>query len=124
MRRLLGSLESSVMEYLWRQTDAKSVRDVVDGLTERTHAYTTIATVLENLRRKDWLDRERVGRIWFYKPKISASENAAILMTDAFSASDSPRTTLLKFVDEISERETELLRELLDRQHEPEIEES
>ena len=113
MRRPLGSLESAVMEFLWHEPKARSIRDVVDGLSDRKHAYTTIATVLENLRRKQWVRRELVGRIWFYEPEISASENAAMLMTDAFSTSDSPRATLLKFVDEIGEHEAQLLRELL-----------
>lgn len=112
MRRL-GPLESAVMDLLWSTDGARSVRYVVDELRDRDLAYTTVATVLENLYRKEWVDRERLGRVWFYRPRVQASEHAALLMREALVASNSPRATFLKFVDEISDDEAALLRELL-----------
>lgn len=112
MRRL-GPLESAVMDLLWQADVPLSVRQVVDELADRRPAYTTVATVLDNLHRKDCVTRERVGRAWFYRPQVQASELAARQMRDALVSSSSPRATFLKFVDEISEAETALLRELL-----------
>jgi predicted transcriptional regulator len=111
--RNLGPLESAVMSLLWDADGPLSVRQVLDSLRDRHLAYTTVATVLENLHRKEWLERERLGRVWFYRPRVQSSEHAASLMREALSASNSPRTTFLKFVDEISEEEAALLRELL-----------
>ena len=44
----LGSLEQQVMDALW-DDGALTIRDVITGLGAN-HAYTTIATVLANLR--------------------------------------------------------------------------
>ncbi|MER7014286.1 BlaI/MecI/CopY family transcriptional regulator [Saccharopolyspora sp. NPDC000359] len=111
--RSLGPLESAVMDHLWEAAKPLSVREVLDGLHDRGLAYTTVATVLENLHRKQWVDRDRVGRVWFYRPCLQASEHAALLMREALAASGSPRATFLKFVDEISDEEAAMLRELL-----------
>lgn len=111
--RDLGPLESAVMELLWASSEAMSVRQAVDALRERGLAYTTVATVLDNLHRKEWVRRERVGRVWFYRPRVHADEHAASLMHEALAAAASPRATFLKFVDEISDRDAALLRELL-----------
>ena len=111
--RSLGPLESAVMDLLWRAESPLSVRQVVDELADRRPAYTTVATVLDNLRRKDCVTRERVGRLWFYRPRVQASELAALQMRDALVSSSSPRATFLRFVDEISGEEAALLRQLL-----------
>lgn len=118
--RSLGPLESAVMELLWNADGALSVRQVVDALHERALAYTTVATVLENLHRKEWVGREQLGRVWFYRPRIEASDHAASVMREALAASNSPRATFLKFVDEISEEEAAVLRELLNDLQPPE----
>lgn len=118
--RNLGPLESAVMSLLWNADEALSVRQVHEELRDRDLAYTTVATVLEKLHRKEWLDRERIGRVWFYRPRVQSSEHAASLMREALAASTSPRATFLKFVDEISEEEAALLRELLDDTTPPE----
>lgn len=112
-RRELGPLESAVMGVLWSGEEAMSVRDVLDALADRELAYTTLATVLDNLHRKDWLERERLGRVWYYRPRLNASEHAAAVMRDALHRSASPRATFLRFVDEIDEDEAAMLRELL-----------
>lgn len=118
--RSLGPLESAVMDLLWQADAPLSVRQVVDELADRRPAYTTVATVLDNLHRKDCVARERVGRAWFYRPRVRASELAALQMRDALVSSTSPRATFLKFVDEISDDEAALLRELLADPESPE----
>jgi len=111
--RSLGPLETAVMEVLWKSAEPMSVRQVADALRDRGLAYTTLATVLDNLHRKEWVDRDRVGRAWFYRPRMRSSEYAARVMREALAASDSPRATFLKFVEEITDDEAAMLRELL-----------
>ena len=49
-----------------------SVRDVLDELRgERTLAYTTVMTVIDNLHRKGWLTRHQEGRAYLYRPAAS-----------------------------------------------------
>lgn len=111
--RPLGPLESAVVDALWQAGEPMSVRQVADRLRDRDLAYTTLAAVLQNLHRKEWVERERIGRVWFYRPRVGADEHAAVVMQEALAGSASPRATILKFVDEISDEESALLRELL-----------
>lgn len=111
--RTLGPLEAAVMESLWDAGAALSVRQVAERLADRDLAYTTVATVLQNLHRKAWVSRERIGRVWFYRALVGPDEHAALVMRDALATGSSPRATFLRFVDEISDEEAALLRELL-----------
>ena len=109
----LGSLESKVMEALWASPAALSVRQVLDSLSREDVAYTTISTVLENLRRKGWVERERLGRLWFYQPLHDRSTHAAERMRDALEDGRDAGATLLRFVDGMSPEEVRTLRALL-----------
>lgn len=109
----LGSLESEVMGVLWSAGKPLSVREVVEALADREPAYTTISTVLENLRRKDWVDRERIGRLWFYRALRDRAAHAADRMLGALDDSGDPRAALLHFVDGMDPQDLDLLRGLL-----------
>ncbi len=66
--RLLGELESDVMEAVWAQGRA-SVRRVLDLLnaSRPAHiAYTTVLTVMQRLAEKGLLERQRVGNTDHY----------------------------------------------------------
>lgn len=112
----LGPLESTVLDALWASDDPMSVRDVIGSLEdslERKPAYTTIATVLENLRRKGWVDREQIGRLWFYRPLHDRAAYAAQRMHGALTDSGNPHAALLRFVDDMSPADIDVLRGLL-----------
>lgn len=109
----LGPLESAVLDALWKTGGRMSVRQVVEALEDRDPAYTTISTVLENLRRKGWVDRERIGRLWFYHPLRDRASHAARIMHGALTGSGSPRATLLRFVGDMAPEDIDVLRALL-----------
>jgi predicted transcriptional regulator len=52
----LGPLERDIMDILWKRGTA-TVRDVVDALSSRGSAYTTIMTVMNRLAAAGWLRR-------------------------------------------------------------------
>ncbi len=113
----LGDLEAQVMNHLWSLSEAQSVRQVLDGLpTDRSRAYTTVMTVLDNLHRKGFVRRERVGRAWHYRPSGSRESHVAALMEDALSAGGDRAAALLHFVEQLPADEAAQLREMLDRQ--------
>jgi predicted transcriptional regulator len=64
----LGELEALVMRKVWDRGQPVTVREIVGDLQpERPVAYTTVMTVMDNLRRKGWLrrpswSRRRCGR--------------------------------------------------------------
>lgn len=102
-----------MLEALWETEGAKSVREVITALPDRDPAYTTISTVLENLRRKGWVDREQVGRLWFYHALHERTDYAARLMHGALTDSGDAHATLLRFVDDMAEQDADTLRALL-----------
>jgi predicted transcriptional regulator len=112
--RPFGDLEASVMDVLWDAGRPLLVRDVVDRLRpDRPLAYTTVMTVLDNLYRKDWLDRARDGRAWRYEPRLGREAYTAMLMREALSVSGNRTGVLARFVDEIDPEDAAALAELL-----------
>lgn len=79
----LGSLESEVMETLWKLQTA-AVRDIVNLLQKKREiAYTTVMTIMTRLHAKDLLERRQ-------------NQSGAYLY--------SPRQTKAKFLENISEK--------------------
>ncbi|WP_433491849.1 BlaI/MecI/CopY family transcriptional regulator [Nocardia grenadensis] len=109
----LGALEQQVMDVLWDH-GASTIRQVITRLGGDL-AYTTIATVLTNLERKELVAPERNGRSVRYAPRHTREKHAAQLMKQALSTSNDPMASILHFIDEINQRDLQLLRDYLDR---------
>ncbi|ASU82645.1 CopY family transcriptional regulator [Nocardiopsis gilva YIM 90087] len=108
-----GPLERAVMDVVWDAAEPVTVRTVTEALEHRGLAYTTISTVLQKLYDKGWLRRERIGRVWFYRAAVGRTDYAARVMHEALHESGGTRTTLLRFVDAMSDEEARMLRDLL-----------
>lgn len=66
LRKLLGSLETQVMEFMW-QTGEATVQEVTDALNrKRRIAYTTVMTVMVHLVDKGLLARTKEGKRYRY----------------------------------------------------------
>lgn len=66
LRKLLGSLETQVMEFMW-QTGEATVQEVTDALNrKRRTAYTTVMTVMVHLVDKGLLARTKEGKRYRY----------------------------------------------------------
>jgi predicted transcriptional regulator len=118
--RQFGELENVIMDRLWEWGRPALVRDVVDDLgKDRSIAYTTVMTVMENLHRKGWLRRQRDGRAWRYEPTGSRSGYTAALMSEALATNPDRRTALAHFVLQMSPHDAALLREALEATQPP-----
>lgn len=106
----LGELESAVMDILWRTGEPVRVRDVLNGLTGRRLAYTTVMTVLDNLFRKGWVRRELDGKAYLYQPALGREEAAARALREVLRSSGDPEAALLHFASTASDQETDALR--------------
>ncbi len=104
----LGALEQQVMDALW-DGGSSTVREVITRLGGR-HAYTTIATVLTNLERKDLVRHERHDRTARYVPLQTREMHAAQLMQQALATSRDRMASILHFIDGMDERDAALLR--------------
>jgi predicted transcriptional regulator len=112
--RGFGHLESVIMDTVWRRDGSSTVRDVFDHLREqRQIAYTTVMTVMENLHRKGWLDRERDGRAYRYVPVFSREEYSARLMREALTSSEDRAATLVAFLQQMDSSEAAALHDAL-----------
>lgn len=71
MPRALGPLEAEIMEVVWQKGEV-SVRDVYNVLSKKREiAYTTVLTVLGNLRRKGLLGRKQGEAAHIYYSRTS-----------------------------------------------------
>jgi predicted transcriptional regulator len=112
--RQLGQLEAVVMARLWAADRPVSVRDMVEDLRpDRTLAYTTVMTVLDNLRRKGMVSRTKDGRAYRYSPVLTREAHTAALMEQVLASSDNRQATLLRFVEQITPQEAAQLRDAL-----------
>nr|WP_307132892.1 BlaI/MecI/CopY family transcriptional regulator [Streptomyces aurantiacus] len=114
MPRPLGELEDSVMTRVWEWNRPVTVREVLEDLQqERSIAYTTVMTVLDNLHQKGWVRREAEGRAYRYEAVSTRAAYAAALMNEAWSQSDNPAAALVAFFGMMSAEQRETLRDAL-----------
>ncbi|SFP05469.1 Predicted transcriptional regulator [Amycolatopsis arida] len=118
--RGLGELEAAVMDVLWRAEEPARVRDVLARLdTGKPLAYTTVMTVLDNLFRKGWVERELHGKAYLYRPLFSREEAAARALREVLDSSGDPEGVLMHFAATASEKESDVLRRVLRRKRAP-----
>jgi predicted transcriptional regulator len=115
LESVFGPLEIRVLEALWERPTPACVRDLQPRFPGI--AYTTLMTTLDRLFRKGTLDRQKVGRAFFYRPKASQQELISELAGSTFATllpgdNASVRPILSMFVDTVSERDGALLDDL------------
>jgi predicted transcriptional regulator len=108
----LGELEDAVMTRVWKWNRPVTVREVLEDLRqERSIAYTTVMTVLDNLHQKGWVRREAEGRAYRYEAVSTRAAYSAALMNDAWTQSDNPAAALVAFFGMMSPQQREALRD-------------
>ncbi|MGW1784415.1 BlaI/MecI/CopY family transcriptional regulator [Streptomyces sp. NPDC002143] len=100
------------MTRVWKWNRPVTVREVLEDLQqERSIAYTTVMTVLDNLHQKGWVRREAEGRAYRYEAVSTRAAYAAALMNDAWAQSDNPAAALVAFFGMMSEEQRLALRD-------------
>jgi predicted transcriptional regulator len=108
----LGELEDAVMTRVWKWNRPVTVREVLEDLQqERSIAYTTVMTVLDNLHQKGWVRREAEGRAYRYEAVSTRAAYSAALMNEAWTQSDNPAAALVAFFGMMSPEQREALRD-------------
>jgi len=115
MARQLGNLEKLVMDRIWSWGHPVAVREMLEDLQrERTLAYTTVMTVMDNLHRKGVLTREKDGRAYVYRAAVTREQHTAAFMGDVLSDNVDTTATLLHFLEQMPPGEVARLRDALD----------
>jgi predicted transcriptional regulator len=106
----LGDLEDAVMTRVWEWNRPVTVREVLEDLQrERSIAYTTVMTVMDNLHQKGWVRREVDGRAYRYTAVSTRAAYAAALMNEAWSKSDNRAAALVAFFGMMSSEQRRAL---------------
>jgi predicted transcriptional regulator len=112
--RGFGDLEAVIMDRVWQRCGPVTVRELFDELSaERTIAYTTVMSTMDNLHRKGWLDRVRDGKAYRYTATASREEYSARLMREALADGGDAEVVLSHFVAQIGSGESDALRSVL-----------
>ena len=65
--------EEEVMRYIWR-IGACFIKDIVNQYAEPRPPYTTVASIVNNLKRKGFVEAKRYGNTYQYTPLVLQSE--------------------------------------------------
>jgi predicted transcriptional regulator len=114
--RGFGDLESVIMHMVWDHDVPVTVRELFEELRqERVIAYTTVMSTMDNLYRKGWLAREKVGKAYRYTATASREEYSARLMREALADGGDTEAVLSHFVAQIDGAESEVLSAVVQR---------
>lgn len=69
----LTQQEEEIMLHIWNLRECY-VKDVVSRLPEPQPPYTTVASIVNNLKRKGYVNAKRYGNTYMYTPAIKQSE--------------------------------------------------
>ena len=111
------------MTRVWQWNRPVTVREVLEDLQqERSIAYTTVMTVMDNLHQKGWVRREVDGRAYRYTAVSTRAAYAAALMNEAWSQSDNRAAALVAFFGMMSPEERQALSDAVRMVQDPEPE--
>lgn len=69
-KKQLSAVEWEVMKCIWEKKRPVSVREILETLhPNREKAYTTLQTIMNNLVKKGYLQREKIGLVNFYRTR-------------------------------------------------------
>lgn len=72
--------EEEVMLYIWK-LESCYVKDILAEFPEPKPPYTTVASIVKNLERKQYVKPSRVGNTYRYTPLIRESEYKRTFMS-------------------------------------------
>ena len=113
--KVLGSLESEVMEIIWRKDCEVCVRDVYEYLAgKREIAYTTVMTIMGRLADKKILRKRKEGKTDFYTPALSRDEFTSQVVGNVVDSllEDFADVTLAHFLSRVKEKDRETINRL------------
>ena len=120
--RSFGQLEARIMAVIWAGDGSMTVKEVVEHLAgdpgpsgASSVAYSTVITVVERLRAKGWLTRERYGKAYLYAATATEDEYTAQLMDRVLGETGDRTAALLHFATRLDAGEADALRAALTR---------
>lgn len=115
----LSNAEEQLMQLLWKQRTA-FMKDLIEAYPEPRPATTTIATLLKRMQDKKFVDYKQEGRSRKYFPLVKKkdyfSKHVNGLIKNFFNDSASQFASFFTEETNLSKKELEALRSLIDEQ--------
>lgn len=115
----LSNSEEQVMEYLWKLKKA-FMKDIINEFPEPKPANTTVATLLKRMTDKKYVAYNEVGKTREYYPLVKKtdyfSKHVNGLIKNFFNDSASQFASFFTKSTDLSEKELEELRNIIDKE--------
>lgn len=115
----LSNSEEQVMEYLWKLKKA-FMKDIINEFPEPKPANTTVATLLKRMTDKKYVAYNEVGKTREYYPLVKKtdyfSKHVNGLIKNFFNDSASQFASFFTKSTDLSEKELEELRNIIDQE--------
>jgi predicted transcriptional regulator len=69
----LTKQEEEVMQQIWQLGEC-TVKEVLNRLPEPQPPYTTVASVVQNLKRKEYVKQRQQGKTYVYEPCVDEAD--------------------------------------------------
>ena len=106
-----------MMEVLWQKGEA-TVADIVDSLPEARLAYSSVLTMMRILEQKGYVEHEREGRAFLYRPLVDREQArksvVGYLLKRFFNNSPELLVVNLLEHEEVDDAELKRLKRLID----------
>ncbi len=118
IRKVLGELETDIMEIIWQEPagEGVSVRDIYEKLRlRRPLAYTTVMTTMSRLSKKGLLSADKAGQAHIYRPLLTQKELGERIVSQLFDSllSDLSAPALSYFQSSVQPADREEIERLL-----------
>jgi predicted transcriptional regulator len=113
--KVLGKLESEIMDIIWRKGCPVNIRDVYAEIeAKRKIAYTTVMTVMGRLAAKNLLQKWSEGNTSYFLPVISQDEFTRGVVGKVMDSllDDFADVTLAHFMQRVQKNDREIIRKL------------
>jgi predicted transcriptional regulator len=115
LSKVLGHLESEIMEIIWQKDCEICVRDVFEELlTRRTIAYTTVMTIMGRLAQKKLLKKWKTGKTSYFIPSMSRDEFTRSMVGNVVDSllEDFTEATLSHFIHRVNKEDSATIDQL------------
>lgn len=113
----LTAQEEEAMLIIWK-TGEGCVKDYLDNYPEPLPPYTTLASVVKNIEKKDFITSRKIGNVYLYQPVITQEEYQEAMMSgvvkDYFSDSYKELVTFFAKEQKISSEELKEIIKLIE----------
>lgn len=116
----ISSVEWKILNAVWELEKTPSVREVWEHLyPKKEKAYTTVQTIMNNLVKKGYLQKKKIGLVNFYSPlktkDDSIKSEISKLISKAFDNSAPALATYLIRKQDLNLEDIKVMKALLSR---------